>query len=93
MYEDEKLICEDCGAEFVFTSGEQEFYASKGFVNEPQRCKECRDARKNATRPSRETFETICANCGGVAIVPFKPVEGKPVLCSACHAERQKGNL
>ena len=29
MYEDEKLICEDCGAEFVFTAGEQEFYAEK----------------------------------------------------------------
>ncbi len=46
MYEDKTLICKDCGAEFVFTAGEQEFYASKGFVNEPQRCKPCRDARK-----------------------------------------------
>ena len=38
MYEDKTLICKECGAEFVFTAGEQEFYASKGFVNEPQRC-------------------------------------------------------
>ena len=30
MYQDEKLVCEDCGAEFVFTAGEQEFYAEKG---------------------------------------------------------------
>ncbi len=29
MYEDEKLVCEDCGKEFVFTAGEQEFYAEK----------------------------------------------------------------
>ena len=34
MYEDKTLICKDCGAEFVFTAGEQEFYASKGFVND-----------------------------------------------------------
>ena len=50
MFEDKTLICKDCGAEFVFTAGEQEFYESKGFVNEPQRCKACRDARKNAGR-------------------------------------------
>lgn len=39
MYEDKTLICKECGAEFIFTAGEQEFYAEKGFVNEPQRCK------------------------------------------------------
>ena len=46
MYEDKTLVCKDCGKEFVFTAGEQEFYAEKGFQNEPLRCKECRDARK-----------------------------------------------
>ena len=50
MYEDKTLVCKECGNEFVFTAGEQEFYAEKGFVNEPQRCKACRDARKNAGR-------------------------------------------
>ena len=34
MYQDKTLICKECGAEFVFTAGEQEFYAEKGFVNE-----------------------------------------------------------
>ena len=33
MYEDKTLVCKECGAEFVFTAGEQEFYAEKGFVN------------------------------------------------------------
>lgn len=46
MYEDKTLVCRDCGAEFVFTAGEQAFYAEKGFQNEPSRCKACRDARK-----------------------------------------------
>ena len=50
MYEDKTLTCKECGNEFVFTAGEQEFYAERGFQNEPQRCKACRDARKNNTR-------------------------------------------
>ena len=53
MYEDKTLVCKECGKEFVFTAGEQEFYAERGFQNEPQRCKACRDARKNAARGPR----------------------------------------
>ncbi len=44
--EDKKIICKDCGKEFVFTVGEQEFYKEKGFDNEPVRCADCRRARK-----------------------------------------------
>jgi len=60
MYEDKTLVCKDCGAEFVFTAGEQEFYAEKGFVNEPKRCKSCRDAKKNASgnKPERENVHS-----------------------------------
>lgn len=43
---DKTLICKDCGKEFVFTEGEQQFYAEKGFTNEPTRCKECRANKK-----------------------------------------------
>ena len=64
MYQDKTLKCKECGNDFVFTAGEQEFYAEKGFQNEPQRCKTCRDARKNATREPREMFTTVCHKCG-----------------------------
>ena len=90
MYEDKTLICKDCGAEFVFTAGEQEFYASKGFVNEPQRCKPCRDARKNAAKPEREMDTAQCAACGCEAKVPFKPREDRPVYCSECFAKMRE---
>jgi hypothetical protein len=50
MMEDKKIVCKDCGEEFVFTAGEQEFYKEKGFDNEPKRCKPCRDARKQNNR-------------------------------------------
>jgi hypothetical protein len=43
---DKTLKCKDCGVDFIFTEGEQAFYKEKGFENEPQRCPECRRARK-----------------------------------------------
>ncbi|MBQ1992101.1 MAG: zinc-ribbon domain containing protein [Clostridia bacterium] len=89
MYEDKTLVCKDCGNEFVFTAGEQEFYAEKGFVNEPQRCKACRDARKNNSRPSREMFTATCAECGCETQVPFQPTEGRPVFCRECFSKRR----
>ena len=87
MYEDKILVCKDCGAEFVFTAGEQEFYAERGFQNEPQRCKPCRDARKNAAKQQREMYTAICANCGAEAKVPFQPRNDRPVYCSECFAK------
>lgn len=90
MFEDKTLICKECGEEFVFTAGEQEFYAEKGFQNEPQRCKKCRDARKAAARPAREMFTATCAKCGGEAKVPFKPTEGREVYCSDCFAKMRE---
>lgn len=86
MYQDKTLVCKDCGAEFVFTAGEQEFYAEKGFQNEPQRCKNCRNARKNASKPQREMHTAICANCGKEAKIPFEPTSDRPVYCSECYA-------
>ena len=90
MYEDKTLICKDCGNEFVFTAGEQEFYAEKGFQNEPLRCKECRVNRKNALRGVREMFTITCAECGAEAQVPFKPKNDKPVYCSECFAKNKE---
>ncbi len=87
MYEDKTLVCKECGKEFTFSAGEQEFYAEKGFQNEPQRCKECRSKRKSANRETREMFTTVCANCGGEAKVPFQPSNDRPVYCSKCYAE------
>ena len=45
-YADKTMTCRECGQSFIFTQGEQEFYAQKGFTNEPGRCPECRSARK-----------------------------------------------
>lgn len=97
-YQDKTITCVDCGTEFIFTAGEQEFYASKGFTNEPRRCPPCRSARRAATgvggagavsatstsSGGRELYVTRCASCGGEARVPFQPRTAKPVYCSNC---------
>ena len=103
MYRDETLTCIDCGQTFAFTTGEQEFFAMKGFTNKPSRCTDCRTARKankpqtsgsnyggsyNAA-PRRELFNATCSQCGGVAEVPFQPRGDRPVYCRACFASRQ----
>lgn len=49
---DKTIVCKDCGNEFVFTAREQEFYQEKGF-SDPQRCKECRDKRKQQRNNNR----------------------------------------
>lgn len=87
MYEDKTLVCKDCGNEFIFTAGEQEFYAEKGFTHEPQRCKSCRDARKQAAKANRVMYDAVCASCGAECKVPFKPREDRPVYCSECFAK------
>lgn len=92
MYQDKTLICKDCGKEFVFTAGEQEFYAEKGFQNEPTRCKECRQAKKDSRRSAggrREMYTAICSECGKETEVPFKPSPDRPVYCRECYEARK----
>lgn len=91
-FEDKVLKCKDCGNDFVFTVGEQEFYAEKGFENEPARCKDCRISRKNQrgdnSAPAREMHDAVCANCGAETKVPFKPRNDRPIYCRDCFTGR-----
>ena len=88
MFEDQTLVCEDCGKEFVFSAGEQEFYSQKGLVNTPKRCPECRKARRRKTR--RKMYDAICCECGAETQVPFKPIEGKEIYCRECFSKKQE---
>ncbi|PZR59579.1 MAG: zinc-binding protein [Candidatus Meridianibacter frigidus] len=85
MYTDETLTCTQCGNEFTFTAGEQEFFAARGYANKPSRCKDCRGARRspNATQ-AREMHPVTCAQCNKQTEVPFLPRNDKPVYCREC---------
>jgi CxxC-x17-CxxC domain-containing protein len=93
MYQDEVLVCKDCGQEFVFTVSDQEFFAEKGYTNKPVRCKNCRNARKNdgygGGRQAREMYDAVCASCGKPTKVPFQPRGDRPVYCSDCFSKRR----
>jgi CxxC-x17-CxxC domain-containing protein len=92
-YQDRTLLCRDCGQDFTFSAGEQEFYASRGLTNVPGRCPSCRAARRSgqssAPRVRSEQYETTCANCGRPATVPFVPREDRPVYCSDCFKSQR----
>jgi len=90
MSDDQTIICRDCKSEFIWTAGEQEFYAQKG-LSVPTRCKACRTKRRaereqRDSQPNtgpRQEFVIECAQCGKAGTVPFQP--SRPdVLCRDC---------
>ncbi len=92
---DKNLTCVECGSSFVFTVGEQEFFSSRGYTNEPKRCPDCRSARKNVQRGGygggpREMHPVVCAQCGTDTTVPFVPRGDRPVYCSDCFSAMRR---
>src|ERR1700687_5323791 len=97
-YHDKVLKCAECGAEFVFTAGEQMFFADKGFKNEPKRCKACKAKRSEGGAsggggsPMRADTKTNCSQCGKETTVPFRPTHARPVFCRECfHLPSPRG--
>jgi len=93
---DKTLVCRECGREFTFTVGEQEFYLSRGLLNEPSRCLECRATRRRERRGgstgTRQGYTATCAACGKETTVPFEPKEGRPVYCKECYTKMKKSS-
>lgn len=97
-FQDKVLTCVDCGTDFVFTAGEQLFFRDKQFKNEPKRCRACKSKRVSefAAAPvfanrgfSRTETRAVCSQCGKETTVPFKPTQGRPVLCRDCYEQRR----
>ena len=95
-FQDKVLKCIDCGADFVFTAGEQLFFHDKQFKNEPKRCKPCKVKRASNLGASTPTSNypkvetrTTCSGCGKETTVPFKPTQGRPVFCRECFQQRR----
>jgi CxxC-x17-CxxC domain-containing protein len=99
MLSDKTLTCVECGSTFTFTAGEQEFFASKGYTNEPRRCPQCWGVRKSQQRGSRDSYGSaremhpaVCAECGRDTMVPFVPRGDKPVYCGDCFSSMRSSN-
>jgi CxxC-x17-CxxC domain-containing protein len=82
---DKTLTCRDCGEDFVFTAGEQEFYAEKGFTNEPSRCPNCR--RANKARRNSTGGGASYGSGGGYGGGGRAERTMHPAICSACGKE------
>jgi CxxC-x17-CxxC domain-containing protein len=99
-FQDKVLKCIDCGADFVFTAGEQLFFHDKAFRNEPKRCKACKAKRVAVLGavPSgnhgggfgKVETRTTCSQCGKETTVPFRPTQGRPVFCRECFQQRRE---
>ena len=96
-FQDKMLKCIDCGTDFVFTSGEQLFFRDKQFRNEPKRCKSCKAKRVAVLGAaatvhqgsSRTETRAVCSQCGKQTTVPFRPTQGRPILCRECFHQRR----
>ena len=82
-YEDKTLTCRDCGNEFNFTAGEQEFFVQKGFTNEPGRCPECRSARKGQRGGGGMAYDSD-RGYGGGGGYQRAPRQMYEAVCSQC---------
>jgi CxxC-x17-CxxC domain-containing protein len=97
-YKDKTMTCADCGQSFVHSAQDQEFFAQKGYTNEPKRCPNCRSARRGQTgggsysSGAREMHQAVCAECGQACQVPFEPRQDRPVYCSACYNKQRGGS-
>ena len=47
-FQDKTLTCFDCEKSFTFSAEEQEQFQSRGYMNEPKRCPECRRVARHA---------------------------------------------
>ena len=107
MAGDSLLTCSDCGQEFVFTAGEQQFFQERGYSS-PRRCKPCRQAKQGASPSGHDGgagagyssgsssgssmgTTVVCASCGQTTTVPFEPRGDRPVYCKSCYRPKQSG--
>jgi len=102
-FQDKVLTCAACGTDFLFTAGEQIFFREKNFNSPPKHCKPCKSKRlamlgsghsvhKQSYNRSSYRIETsaVCAQCGKETTVPFKPTQGRPVLCRNCYEPNKR---
>lgn len=81
---DKTLTCRDCNADFLFTENEQAFYKEKGFQNEPQRCPNCRAAKKQQSGDNRGGGYGYSQSSNNSGSYGNSQREMFPAVCAEC---------
>jgi CxxC-x17-CxxC domain-containing protein len=98
-FQDKRLQCVECGKEFIFTAGEQQFFREKRILNEPKRCRPCKLKQLAEMPPQpgstarRVESAVRCSHCGKETTVPFIPKQGRPVFCRDCYQSKRFGTM
>lgn len=86
QFEDKEIICRKCGSSFIWTAGEQEFFAEKGLTNVPSNCPICRK-KKDVHHSFSKLYDITCYKCGKKGKSPFPPEMPGDVLCQECYVD------
>lgn len=84
-FTDMNITCRDCGTSFVWTASEQEFYQSRGFENQPVRCRDCRNRRKAERGVGSSASVAMSTSTATVR----RQREMFPAVCDECGRETQ----
>lgn len=82
-FADKTLQCRECNKTFLFTAGEQEFFRQKGLVNQPGRCPECRNRRKQEAVAAG----TLVQQAPDGSAIPMRVRDVSTVVCAECGTE------
>ena len=92
---DKPLKCSDCGADFTFTASEQEFFAEKGYTNDPKRCQLCRATRKAQSNNSSGLVRPgdRCTRQRALSVARQRNCPLSPETADLCIAESATAGL
>ena len=90
-FEDKKIVCEECGTEFIWDASEQAYFEKKGFKKVPKRCRACRAKKQLEAQKEKENEKDIfCTKCGKKSRTSgnFDPNE-EEALCLDCYIKKE----
>jgi len=91
-FQDRQLTCVECGQQFVFTAGEQEFFRDQGLTDDPQRCPPCRRARKEIRADAQTQRDTEQESDEQAKRTPSQKLRDAPQHDSQTRGTQKQGS-
>lgn len=91
MFTDKEIVCCQCNQPFIFSAGEQEYFAGRSLSHEPKRCQNCRvlERLRRSGKSANAAFKVNCADCNEPTILPFQPKDDRQAYCNPCWKRKQ----